>query len=376
MRPLHVRARLCVLVLLWAGCSSAPAPQAQPAGAALRAEAWLAADTLFRGDPRWLGGDSAYSVHLGGERVLWLFGDSFVASGAEGAGAEPSRAEAVLVRNSVGVQDGLDPSQATLAFHWGTAPGGVPSSFFADEAPDRWLWPLHGIRRPEGLTLFFMREQAAPDAPMGFATVGWTVARVTHPDAAPHSWTVEPLETFDVPFPGVVGASVLAVGDHVLAYAVGEPGDHHVYLLRWGSEEFAAGALSAPEWWNGAARWIPHAALRSAPEPVFRHGATELSVHFHPRLHAYVAVHSSGYGASSVVARFSPAPEGPWSTPVELYRPPEADAPGAVVYAAKAHPDLEGADMVVTYATNTLVPTDLVEAPELYFPRFVRASMP
>ena len=33
-----------------------------------------------RGRPRWLGGDGAYSIDLGGDRTLWLFGDSFIAT--------------------------------------------------------------------------------------------------------------------------------------------------------------------------------------------------------------------------------------------------------------------------------------------------------
>jgi hypothetical protein len=38
------------------------------------------ADRLFHSDPRWLGADAAFSIDLGGGRVWWLFGDSFVAN--------------------------------------------------------------------------------------------------------------------------------------------------------------------------------------------------------------------------------------------------------------------------------------------------------
>lgn len=44
-----------------------------------KTSAWPEADKLFRSDPRWLGGDAAYSVDLGHGRVPWLFGDSFIA---------------------------------------------------------------------------------------------------------------------------------------------------------------------------------------------------------------------------------------------------------------------------------------------------------
>ncbi len=34
---------------------------------------WQEAVLLFRGDPRWVGGDGAYSIDLENGRVLWLF---------------------------------------------------------------------------------------------------------------------------------------------------------------------------------------------------------------------------------------------------------------------------------------------------------------
>src|SRR6187402_497960 len=64
--------------------------------AAISAAPWPEADALFRRDPRWLGGDAAITVALGGERVLWLFGDSFIAHPGE-----RSRERARMVRNSV-----------------------------------------------------------------------------------------------------------------------------------------------------------------------------------------------------------------------------------------------------------------------------------
>ena len=41
---------------------------------------WPAADSLFLHDNYWIGGDGAYSIDLGDERVLWLFGDSWIDS--------------------------------------------------------------------------------------------------------------------------------------------------------------------------------------------------------------------------------------------------------------------------------------------------------
>ena len=76
---------------------------------------WTEADMLFRRQANWLGGDSSVSVDLGGGRVLWLFGDSFVASVTG-----QSRAESTMVSNTVAIQQGYDPSSAPLKYYWRT----------------------------------------------------------------------------------------------------------------------------------------------------------------------------------------------------------------------------------------------------------------
>ncbi len=54
--------------------------------------------------------------------------------------------------------------------------------------------------------------------------------------------------------------------------------------------------------------------------------------------------------------------------------PPEAADPGVTEYAAKAHPELAGADIVVTYATNATELERLARDTALYYPRFVRVE--
>src|SRR5690606_24624691 len=83
-------------------------------GPDVSARAWPEADVLFHRDARWLGGDAAYSVDLGDERTLWLFGGSFVATSERHV-----RGESTMVRNSVAVQTGAVPVTACMAFGWG-----------------------------------------------------------------------------------------------------------------------------------------------------------------------------------------------------------------------------------------------------------------
>lgn len=45
-----------------------------------------------------------------------------------------------------------------------------------------------------------------------------------------------------------------------------------------------------------------------------------------------------------------------------------------MIYAAKAHPELEGADLALTYATNTFQPGELATDSTIYYPRFVHLT--
>jgi hypothetical protein len=55
-----------------------------------------------------------------------------------------------------------------------------------------------------------------------------------------------------------------------------------------------------------------------------------------------------------------------------IYRPVEYNRPNVMLYAAKAHPQLTGADLVLTYATNTFQFSEHLSDSLIYYPRFVR----
>jgi len=112
-----------LLALVLAACASSPAPP-RATGAP-----WASADALFHQEPRWLGADAAYSIDLGGDRSLWLFGDTFVATST--AFVRPA---SKMVHNTVAVQTGRDPLTAKIAFRWRTGEDGAPASFFAGTA--------------------------------------------------------------------------------------------------------------------------------------------------------------------------------------------------------------------------------------------------
>jgi len=72
--------------------------------------------------------------------------------------------------------------------------------------------------------------------------------------------------------------------------------------------------------------------------------------------------------------RAAPALTGPWSAPQMVYRPPEYYRPNMMIYAAKAHPELTGGDLILTYATNTFKFAEQLTDSLIYYPRFVRLT--
>lgn len=330
-----------------------------PSAPATSATLWPEADQLFHSDSRWIGGDGAYSVDLGGGRVLWLFGDSFIAE-------TPARvrSQAFMVRNSVAIQTGYDPSRAFMRFYWARQDD-HPRSFMPGDGED-WYWPTHGIRIGGSLVLFYERVRTPAGDPSGFEGAGWTAVRVADPDAEPSAWTLQPTQEPEDDHGVQLGGAVLREGD--VTYVYGEK-SHDLYLARYPTADVAKGALDQPAWWDGHGF-----SAGEKPQSVMSLVAPEFSVHHDPRLGRYVLVESMGYGPSTLCMCVADSPEGPWSSPRDILRPPESFNPHAFDYAGKAHPELAGADLVATYVPSTFDSPPASQEHLYYYPRFVRVS--
>jgi hypothetical protein len=370
------RPRFALIALIAAAACGAPprGPQQASASTHVAGCAWPKAEALFHRDPRWLGADAALTIPLDEERTLWLFGDTFVAKTPVNR-----RSESAMPHNTVAIQTGRDPRDARIEFAWRTHADGTPASFFPD-AGERWYWPGHGLRLPSGpLVVFLFKLRGTPNVGLGFASDGYALAVIDAPDAPLSTWKPRIVDAPALPFDALPATAVVREHEHVVALATRQAGIHAAALVRYSIAGLARGELSDGEWWGGDERgWMSAESIGIAgPAFVIDDAGAECSVHWDRAASSFVHVASYGFGATVIGVRHAPALIGPWSEPEIVYRPPESDGPKPFVYAAKAHPELEGpreGDLVVTYATNSFEFADMFTergARELYWPRFV-----
>jgi hypothetical protein len=234
-----------------------------------------------------------------------------------------------------------------------------------------WMWPTHGIRIGNRLLVFCSRIQNtnAKDKSFAFEGVGSQAFVIENPDAAPTARKMKPVLTDDSKV--MVGSAVIREADYVYVYCESEGVPlHDIFLARWEAVNFAAGKLDGMEWWNGGG-W----STRENRKPVMHDVSSELSVQVNPQ-GGFIEVNSQGFGASDIVMRTAPTLEGPWSDAKKIYHPPEGDRPHVLTYAGKAHPELRGADLIITYGTNGSGEADVNGDTSLYFPRFARMNWP
>jgi hypothetical protein len=346
--------RRALLAVLLCGCA-APPPSATEF------------DELFSLETSpWRGADAAYSVPLSRDRILWLFGDTFVAPpGVQG------RAGTKMVRNTIAIQT----LPAGPKYFWRTEKG-QPADAFAPASGEGWLWPLSGQRIGPRLHLFMMQMIAKGQGAFGFALLKSVLLTVDNPDDEPAAWRTHQADITHVhhtPDEDIFfgGASVLHQ-DELYIYGVRDSRTHGkgIVVARVSAEsltEFRRWTFFNGTGWDNDA---------TSTKPLFTNGSVEMSVT--PIRGGFAAVYTNQGLSPEIVLRRADRPAGPWSEPKVLHRCVEPQwSKNYFCYAAKAHPELAASDreLVLTYAVNSFSFPEVVKDLRVYRPRFVRVPL-
>ena len=331
-------------------------------------------ERLFNNRRGWIGGDAVDSVLLGNNRVLWIFGDTLL-----GRIQGDERVINAMPRNSIAIQNGLNPGKAKITFYNGSV-GDQPMAFFRPNSGKGWLWPGQGgIRTSEGLYLFLSRVETIPDSkgPWGFRTIGMVLIKVTNPDSDPTQWVIR---QYPVPYysrdPGgnerSFGTPQAQKGSWIYLSGLNydkKAKNRYLLAARTHSERlenFAAWEFRSLGTWSHDFR---------KAERLCDHVGAELSVSEVPGLKRHLLITTENGLSERIMLRTSPAPWGPWSPAITLYHAPEPLRDRWILcYAAKAHPEFSQhtRELIVSYICNATDPTKLMKNTHLYLPEFLR----
>lgn len=323
---------------------------------------------MFQRTNGWIGADVAYSVPLGLDKTLWLFGDTFVGQIRNG-----KRASAKMIHSSIAVQPLGEEPQFYFPVderHW-------PQSFIKSPGPRTYFWLSDGVRTKDGLYLFMQQVEWINDSAWGFRCVGTWLDFANNPDAPPGQWKIK---THKLPFARLadgqdllLGCEILQSGDYVYLYGYSNhtnaTATKNQIVVRAPGNEFGNSEL-----WEfySSGTWTKDF---SKATPIFSGAGAEGSVSWQPYLKRFVFVYSDGIWGS-ILIRTAEAPEGPWSAPTKVYQCPDMKFSRHVFcYAAKGHPELSATnELLISYAANSESLSEVMNDARLYWPRFIRVT--
>lgn len=363
---------LIPLLLLRTGSpqSTAPANTQQPSG--------LPDFSYTQG---WLGADDAYSIPLGANKSLWLFGDTFV-----GNKTTEQRSQAkTMARNSIGISVCTSDENCTMRYFWRNPDAPKPRSFFDTGTDDLWYWPLDGFVQGKTLYVSLLAVRNKPGATsndaFGFEIAGTKLAIVKDVHGSPEKWHPVVQDLSDEHL--WIGVSIVRDGDYLIWYTQVNGGAGHGYMtaLRTPTKEKPTSS-SAWQYLKQDGQWAPGLprgdAARLIDQPI-----SEMSVRFHPTTRKWVAL-STGpeFPSPRAVARLADSPIGPWSAPQTIFEFPEMKVatPGydkdTFCYAVKEHVEFSESKIALTYACNSMVVAKAIANMQIYRPKTVVLDLP
>ncbi|MFD0793060.1 DUF4185 domain-containing protein [Mucilaginibacter litoreus] len=348
--------------------------------------------SLLKRTSGWFGADGIYTIPLNGseakqsaanDRSLLIFSDSMVGEIKDSV-MQPGYK---MIHNSVALLKGSKPVKSNIQFFWDKNKDGSAESVFIPQTSNTqkgdYYWLGDGFVNTDGdgsLYIFGYRVRNVSNEAFGFREVGNTLLKLK-PKEAPAFKSIKQKDTplyltDDKKDIGSFGAGIYV--NTKSAGAVNADGYIYVYGVRGMAKNLMVARVLPKqfenynhwEFWDGK-KWV---ADMGSVADISNHVSNELSV---SRLAdgRYAMVFQIDGMSTGIGMRLANKLTGPWGPIIKLWDcKPDLIKNTFVVYNAKAHPSLSGAnELLISYNINSVdFINDLKQYPQLYRPRFIK----
>ncbi len=338
----------------------------------------------------WLGGDAAYSVVLGDNRILWLFGDTFLKEN-ESSSFTP-RTFNTIIANSLAVSD----CNGNMSYYYGNDGGDYFKHPQADSGKK--YWPKAGFVYDNVLYIFLLEVKHTTGGGVGFQETATVLAKIANFDQPISQWQYKYIHIAEseILFPAT--ALTLINNDLMLLSTVKNDSavlpNASLHLQPIVLLKLNLGALSHHEkvqtsLLNHEDHWVEINTLNDQDikdklgkaKTLMNSGSTEMSLTYNKTMKKWIVFYS---GAPllfpDIFSRQAKSLTGPWSDEKSVFNYPETQSddpkfvPESYCYAAKAHNflyDEASESFTLTYVCNTFNLFQIANNDLIYTPRFI-----
>ena len=311
----------------------------------------------------WYGGDGAYSIKLDEERILWLFGDTFVAR-------EEGKKDRVDMDVVLGTTLAISACSVNNEFQIQYYLKKKNEKFVSSFGENEWLWPQDPFIVSN--VLYIPLIAVIPTDKKGelfnFKITGHKLARIKNFSATdPYKWSLDYIDLTPAIPPEIAAFATTSVvhDDYVFFYPFYVYSKDALNVLGNILARIPVSKLDNPvgaiEYFTKDGTW-QNSLNPARVKVVLDAGVSELSVRYHAAdkkwLAVYLATQNKG---DKLLYQVADEPEGPWSEPKALsVKVPEVDPLSTLYdknnfcYAGKEHIEFSrNRNLVVTYVCNS-----------------------
>tara|TARA_Y100001934_G_C12366017_1_gene783487 strand:+ start:2373 stop:3416 length:1044 start_codon:yes stop_codon:yes gene_type:complete len=320
----------------------------------------------------WIGSDVAHSIVIGNNKILWLFGDTFIGETEN----KKRSTDCQMLNNSIGIMTIKNDNPNEMKFFWNKI-GGKNFSFFKqpDEMVGDFLWPTNGIVINDILYVFCMAVNTTQDHTIDIA--GTISIKIHNCSETPEEWE---MEYWDFQYEHGVVHSALFRKENYL-YFLGFRGKvfkDSMFLGKLNIHDISNLKTSKSiKYFHKYDKWD---ISQKMAKPMFSPCNSESNIYYKKDINTYFTT-TYFPKKNKLYLLWSKELYGPWSDPLHIYTIPERNRSFSVhSYAMRIHSWFSDqcGHLIISYATNEfggLSNLFTSEGYDIYRPKFIRVEL-